>query len=253
MLQKCDDIFSEARHSESAVVPRSLSSADLASGAEQGGPGPSTSAAAEAAGAGGLLAGATPLPPASQRFAASSSASPMPTVPGGGIDLEGGLRGLRDQAHPSSRLTLAGETRLGYIAGVIARAKLTNFERSVFRVTRGNMYLRHAEVTQRVRDPHTGELVHKSVFIIFFSGQRSMDKVTHICDSYGANRYHYPSQFGTRTALLNEVQTRLSDLQAVIDHASRHRADRLASLGSQLPRWRNCALKQKGVYHVLNM
>ncbi len=31
VLQKCDDIFSEARSSDMAVVPRSLSSADLSS------------------------------------------------------------------------------------------------------------------------------------------------------------------------------------------------------------------------------
>ena len=37
VLQKCDDIFSEARSSTSTVVPRTLSSADLAQGSDSGG------------------------------------------------------------------------------------------------------------------------------------------------------------------------------------------------------------------------
>jgi vacuolar-type H+-ATPase subunit I/STV1 len=60
-------------------------------------------------------------------------------------------------------------------------------------------------------------------------------------------------QFGARTALLNEVQTRIADLQSVMDHASRHRADRLAELARMLPDWRTVALKQKAVYRILNM
>ena len=134
VLQKCDDIFSEARHSESTVVPRSLSVADLAA-------------------AGGAPASAEPLPHAPRVSASPSGsthggASFFPSAPGGGIDLEGGLR-----SHASTAgLTLSGnaETRLGYIAGVVSRARLSSFERVVFRATRGNMYLRHADIAQQV-------------------------------------------------------------------------------------------------------
>jgi len=104
-----------------------------------------------------------------------------------------------------------------------------------------------------VRDPHSGELVYKSVFIIFFSGQRSLAKVTQICDTFGANRYNYPSQMVARAALLNEVQTRIDDLRQVMEHAARHRAERLLELARMLPEWRTIALKQKAVYRVLNM
>ena len=143
----------------------------------------------------------------------------------------------------SARLSLTGEspTRLGYVAGVIARAKLANFERVVFRATRGNMYLRHAEVSQRVRDPHTGELVYKSVFIIFFSGQRSMDKVMHICDSYGANRYNYPSQHAARQ------RAALGGPDAARRPAERHRPRESPPRRAPLPpRLQAAALAQRG-------
>ena len=157
VLQKCDDIFSEARNSSSAVVPRSLSSADIA----QVGGVPSAAGALPMAtpSLGGALLGRSD---GSERF---------PSMPGGGIDLEDGL--ARQHASVELSLRKGGDTqmRLGYIAGVVKRAKLVSFERVIFRATRGNMYLRHAEITQQVRDPHSGELAYKSVFIIFFSGQ----------------------------------------------------------------------------------
>ena len=249
VLQKCDDIFSEARSSTSEVVPRTLSSADLAQGSVSGGSasgcrGMSLGGAGDAASSSSESA-ARPLPPANRsKLDASES---LPTMPGGGIDLEGGLRGM------GMPFANESQTRLGYIAGVVNRARLISFERVVFRATRGNMYLRNADIAQQVRDPHSGELVHKCVFIIFFSGQRSLAKVTQICDTFGANRYNYPAQFGARAALLNEVQTRIADLQQVIDHAANHRANKLADLARQLPVWRDLALRQKAVYRILNM
>ena len=64
----------------------------------------------------------------------------LPTVPGGGIDLEGGFQ-LHGKTAP---------TRLGYVAGVLNRARLVAFERVVFRATRGNMFLSSADITQQV-------------------------------------------------------------------------------------------------------
>ena len=52
---------------------------------------------------------------------------------------------------------------------MIERSQLVKFERILFRATRGNMYTPSAEIAQQVRDPHTGDLVHKNVFIVFFS------------------------------------------------------------------------------------
>lgn len=51
--------------------------------------------------------------------------------------------------------------------------------------------MRSADIAQLVRDPRSEELLHKSVFLIFFSGQRSFDKMAKICDALGAHRYNY--------------------------------------------------------------
>ena len=112
VLQKCDDIFSEARSSDMAVVPRSLSSADLSSQGSEN----------------------TEL-----------QLAPLPPVGG---DLE---RGGGGAARSGSRSGVA-ETRLGYVTGVLDRKRLQVFERVLFRATRGNVYMRSAPIMQQVRD-----------------------------------------------------------------------------------------------------
>jgi len=123
----------------------------------------------------------------------------------------------------------------------------------LFRATRGNIYLRTADIPQQVRDPRSGELVFKSVFIVFFSGTRSQDKVAKICDAFGANRYNYPAAYATRQQLLAEVGTRIDDLQNVLQRATTHRNDQLRTLARQLGAWRTFVMKRKAVYRVLNM
>ena len=219
VLQKCDDIFSEARSAQVEVVPRSLSFAEDLS----------------AQGAAPTELQLAPLPPVSFDLEKGGRAR-------GGAAGGGGLGGGR--APP--------ETRLGYVTGVLDRKRLQAFERVLFRATRGNMYMRSAPIMQQVRDPKTGELMHKSVFIIFFSGQRSHDKVAKICDSFGGNRYTYPSQFAARTSLLAEVQGRIDELQQVIERTLQHREERLTTLADRLHAWRTHVLKQKAVFRTLN-
>lgn len=66
--------------------------------------------------------------------------------------------------------------RLGFVAGTIATDKLFAFERLLFRATRGNMFLKAVPVGS-VSDPATAEKVDKSVFVVFFSGERARSKM----------------------------------------------------------------------------
>lgn len=66
--------------------------------------------------------------------------------------------------------------RLGFVAGLVETTKMQNFERILFRATRGNMFLKQSEVGT-VRDPATGDNVEKSVFVVFFAGERARTKI----------------------------------------------------------------------------
>lgn len=52
----------------------------------------------------------------------------------------------------------------------------------LWRVCRGNVFLRQAEIELPLEDPHTGDNVYKSVFIIFFQGEQLKTRVKKICE-----------------------------------------------------------------------
>jgi V-type H+-transporting ATPase subunit a len=45
--------------------------------------------------------------------------------------------------------------RLGFVAGVIQRERVPGFERMLWRISRGNVFLRQAEMDQPLEDPST--------------------------------------------------------------------------------------------------
>lgn len=65
--------------------------------------------------------------------------------------------------------------RLSFIAGLIQSTRKAPFERLLFRSTRGNVFFKSVDVGP-VRDPATGELQDKSVFVVFFAGERARNK-----------------------------------------------------------------------------
>jgi V-type H+-transporting ATPase subunit a len=70
-------------------------------------------------------------------------------------------------------------TRLGFTAGTIDVENMAAFERLLFRATRGNMFLRHADVGNVV-DPNTNKLKEKAVFVVFYAGERAKLKITKV-------------------------------------------------------------------------
>jgi V-type H+-transporting ATPase subunit a len=69
--------------------------------------------------------------------------------------------------------------RVGFVAGTIQSDKIAAFERLLFRATRGNVFLKQSAVG-KIRDPASGEEMEKSVFVIFFAGERSRAKVNKV-------------------------------------------------------------------------
>lgn len=69
-----------------------------------------------------------------------------------------------------------------FVAGVILRERLPGFERMLWRTCHGNVFLKQAPIELPLEDPHTGDNVYKSVFIIFFQGEQLQSKVKKICE-----------------------------------------------------------------------
>ncbi|NP_001365475.1 V-type proton ATPase 116 kDa subunit a 1 isoform 22 [Homo sapiens] len=103
--------------------------------------------------------------------------------------------------------------RLGFVAGVINRERIPTFERMLWRVCRGNVFLRQAEIENPLEDPVTGDYVHKSVFIIFFQGDQLKNRVKKICEGFRASLYPCPETPQERKEMASGVNTRIDDLQ----------------------------------------
>ncbi|CAD5189442.1 unnamed protein product [Musa acuminata subsp. burmannicoides] len=151
------------------------------------------------------------------------------------------------QPEPSSK---AG---LRFISGIICKSKELTFERMLFRATRGNMFFNQAPAGEQVMDPVSGEMVEKTVFVVFFSGEQAKNKILKICQAFGASCYPVPEENSKQMQLTREVSLRLSELEATLDAGNRHRNKALASIASQLWNWIIMVKKEKGVYDTLNM
>ncbi|KAF8410527.1 hypothetical protein HHK36_003058 [Tetracentron sinense] len=145
------------------------------------------------------------------------------------------------------------QVKLGFVSGLVPRQKSMAFERILFRATRGNVLLKQAVVEDPVTDPVSGEKVEKNVFVVFYSGEIAKNKITKICEAFGANRYPFTDDVGKQTQMITEVSGKLSELKTTIDAGLLHRSNLLQTIGYQFEQWNSLVRKEKSIYHTLNM
>lgn len=142
---------------------------------------------------------------------------------------------------------------LSHFAGVIPKTRVQTFERVLFRATRGNCFVRFAEIPEPLVDPQTGESVTKSAFMVFFSGSEVKVKVSKICAAFAANLYDFPEGREEQTRAHYQCVERLADLDTVINTTAVQRANTLAEVARDLPLWDEKVRREKAIFHTLNM
>eukprot|EP01116_Phalansterium_solitarium_P012250 TRINITY_DN2836_c0_g1_i2.p1 TRINITY_DN2836_c0_g1~~TRINITY_DN2836_c0_g1_i2.p1 ORF type:complete len:827 (-),score=364.90 TRINITY_DN2836_c0_g1_i2:293-2773(-) len=142
---------------------------------------------------------------------------------------------------------------LGFVTGVIAREVFAPFERVLWRATRGNLFMKYSEVDEKIKDPHTGELLNKNVFIIFYQGELAHTKIKKICESFRANLYPCPESAKGRQDLLSQVETKLKDHETILSRTTRQRRQVLVSIAKNIKPWKVKVIKEKSIYHTMNM
>ncbi|CAN1249449.1 V-type proton ATPase subunit a1 [Linum perenne] len=147
----------------------------------------------------------------------------------------------------------SSQSAVRFISGIISRSKVLRFERMLFRATRGNMLFNQAMADEDTLDPVTNEMVEKTVFVVFFSGEQARTKIIKICEAFGANCYPVPEDITKQRQLTREVMSRLSELEVTLDSGIRHKNQALASIGLHLTKWINMVRMEKAVYDTLNM
>ena len=131
--------------------------------------------------------------------------------------------------------------------------RLPAFETMLWRVSKGNVFLKFADIDEEIESPTTGTSLYKAVFIIFYQGDALRSRVKKICEGFHASVYPCPETAGERREMMYGVNTRLSDLHTVLTQTTEHRHRLLLAAASSLRASYIKVRKMKAVYHVLNM
>eukprot|EP00039_Didymoeca_costata_P018105 m.332133 g.332133 ORF g.332133 m.332133 type:complete len:848 (+) comp16883_c0_seq1:89-2632(+) len=142
--------------------------------------------------------------------------------------------------------------KLGFIAGVIVREKAVSFERLMWRACRGNVFMRRVALEDKLMDAHKGEKVLKDVFIVFYQGSQLETRVRKICEGFQTTLYPCPDNNVERREMCVEVDTRLADLQNVLNTTKDHLRTNLGRTAFQLAGWQVKVTKIKAIYHTMN-
>ncbi|KAK4525679.1 hypothetical protein GAYE_SCF15G3588 [Galdieria yellowstonensis] len=150
------------------------------------------------------------------------------------------------------------ETILGYYAGFISFEHIHSFERILFRVSRGNAYLKYSSLDEISAmnislETLKKEWEHKRVFIVFYPGVALGSKIRKICEAFSVSLYHLPESEVERYRLLQSLEQELRDLETVITSTQSQREEAFLELATQLPLWKEKVRREKIVFHAMNM
>ncbi|XP_058791163.1 V-type proton ATPase 116 kDa subunit a1 isoform X2 [Phymastichus coffea] len=143
--------------------------------------------------------------------------------------------------------------RLEFVAGVINRERMPAFERMLWRISRGNVFLRQASLEKPLEDPNTGNEIFKTAFVAFFQGEQLKSRIKKVCSGFHASLYPCPNSHSERMEMLKGVRTRLEDLNLVLNQTHDHRQRVLHSVAKELPNWTIMVRKMKAIYHTMNL
>ncbi|XP_063704995.1 V-type proton ATPase 116 kDa subunit a 1-like [Culicoides brevitarsis] len=144
------------------------------------------------------------------------------------------------------------EGPLDFVVGVMNRERFLSFERMIWRIGRGNIFVRQIDIEEPFKDPKTKRDIYKIVFVLFFQGEQLKSRVKKICGGYHATLYPVPHEQKEWNEAYSGAKIRLADLTLVINQTKDERKVIMSNIARNLIRWRIMVKKMKAIYHTLN-
>lgn len=160
-------------------------------------------------------------------------------------------KALINEEAPNPAISIRG--RLEFVGGVINRERVPAFERMLWRISRGNVFLRQTELDKPLEDPATGNEIYKTAFVAFFQGEQLKTRIKKVCTGFHASLYPCPTSHAERQEMLKGVRTRLEDLKLVLNQTQDHRQRVLYNVAKEIPNWSIMVRKMKAIYHTMNL
>ncbi|XP_076258218.1 V-type proton ATPase 116 kDa subunit a 1-like [Rhynchophorus ferrugineus] len=143
-------------------------------------------------------------------------------------------------------------SQLNFISGVIPKEKVFAFERMLFRVGRGNIFVRQEDIDEPFEDPDTGVQQKKCVFIVFYQGENLHQKTIKIASAFRGKIVQCPVLANDRNTLNQKVATDIEDLKKVLNQTQDHITRLLVAVAKDVSNWNVMVCKMKAIYHTLN-
>jgi V-type H+-transporting ATPase subunit a len=109
--------------------------------------------------------------------------------------------------------------------------------------------------------------VDKHVFVIFFSGTHTSEKIAKVCESYGASMYDFPESGDARNhsrfflfsllfdvfCVRSQIVEKLETLVAVQERMEARKNVLLNDLQENVSSWASFLVREKAIFHTLNL
>lgn len=141
---------------------------------------------------------------------------------------------------------------LEFVSGTIERSRMPTFERILWRVLRGNLYMNYSEIETPFTDLNGNE-TYKDVFIIFAHGAELLAKIRKVAESMGGTLYPIDSASDKRADALRDVVARLEDVNSILFNTGQTRRVELCKIAENLEAWKDAVQKEKAVYQTMNL
>nr|QBH22568.1 V-type proton ATPase subunit a [Philasterides dicentrarchi] len=162
---------------------------------------------------------------------------------------------------------LENASQMSSIVGLIDASEALRFQRMVFRVTKGNTYSEIKDIDWQddpIIDPQTLLPLDKKVFIIIYP-RSSMDiiknKLNRICDSFNCSKFGIPQYQAEYIDKLHEIEEQKKESASLVEMTKYNLVQyfkewtkiRNGCNCSKVEEFRLYTVKEKGLYHTLNL